>query len=285
MKVVWIWVTALAISAVPVGLLARRNPRSILAGALVVALFVAFAFGGLGVGGAGAGPSSDLPGLLILWIVVMAVLAWLLLITFARMNGSFGERIKWTGAGVGVWILVGMIVSRASGQVQDLQIEAEAQAFVDRAARAEAEIPRTRRELDRTPERRRVVLDATLAQVKGDFAASHSHELGRFVVFGNPATEPDRVVVWTVVTPTRQVTWLWYSFQGERLHQQMNDLLRERGYPVKIALGFASSAAIDSAGGDEAYFGRDGSQVIPQYLPDNVIGNHPRRLEAPRRKG
>jgi len=65
----------------------------------------------------------------------------------------------------------------------------------------------------------------------------------------------------------------------------MNDLLRERGYPVKIALGFASSAAIDSAGGDEAYFGRDGSQVIPQYLPDNVIGNHPRRLEAPRRKG
>src|SRR5437588_501530 len=102
MKVVWIWVTALAISAIPVGLLARRNPRSVLAGALVVALFVAFALSGLGLGGAGAGPRSDVAGLLILWVVVMAALVCLLLITFARMNGSFRERIKWTG--VGVWI-------------------------------------------------------------------------------------------------------------------------------------------------------------------------------------
>ena len=285
MKVVWIWFTALAISAVPVGWLARRNPGSVLAGALVVGLFVVFAFGGLGLGGAGAGPRSDVGGLLILWIVVMAVLVCLLLITFARMNGSFLERIKWTAVGVGVWILVGMIVSRASGEVQDLQIAASAQAFLDQEARAEAEIPRTRAKLDRTPERRRVVLDSTLAQVKGEVGVlSYRREVDRFVVFGDPATEPNRVVVWAVVTPTVHVTWLSYSFYGERLHQRVNNLLRERGYPVKIALGFASSAAIDSAGGDVAYFGRDGSQVIPQYLPDNVIGNHPRRLEAPRRK-
>ena len=284
MRIVWIWVTALAISAVPVGWLARRNPRAALAGALVAALFVVCALGGLGLGGAGAGPRSDMAGLLILWIVVMAVLVYLLLITFARMHGSFLERIKSTAVGVGVWILVGMIVSRASGEVQDVQIEASAQAFLDRAARAEAEIPRTRAKLDRTPEWRRAVLDSTLAQVKGEFATSNYREIGRFVVFGNPATEPDRVIVWAVVTPTRHVTWLSYSFYAERLHQQMNNLLRERGYPVKIALGFASSAAIDSAGGDVAYFGRDGGKVIPQYLADNVIGDHPRRLEAPRRK-
>ena len=114
---------------------------------------------------------------------------------------------------------------------------------------------------------------------------SYRREVDRFVVFGDPATEPDRMVVWAVVTPTVHVTWLSYSFYGERLHQRVNNLLRERGYPVKIALGFASSTAIDSAGGDDAYFGRDGSKVIPQYPPDNVIGNHPRRLEAPRRKG
>jgi len=285
MKVVWIWVTALAISAVPVGLLARRNRPSVLTGVLVVALFVVFALGGLGLGGAGAGPRSDLAGLLILWIVVMAVLAWLLLITFARMNGSFVERIKWTGVGVGVWILVGMIVSRASGEMQDLRMEAETQASVDQEARAEAEIPRTRAKLDRTPERRQAVLDSALAQVKGEFRVQNYREIGRFVVFGDPATEPDRVVVWTVVTPTPHITLLSYSFYGERLHQRVNTLLRERGYPVKIALGFASSTAIDSAGGDAAYFGRDGSKVIPQYLPDNVIGNHPRRLEPPRRKG
>ena len=147
MKVVWIWLTALAISAIPVGLLWRRNPRSLLAGALVVALFVVFALGGFGLGGAGAGPSSDLAGLLIMWIVVMVALLWLLLITFARMNGSFHERIKSTAVGVGVWILVGMIVSRASGEVQDLQVVAETQAFLDQAARAEAEIPRTRAKL------------------------------------------------------------------------------------------------------------------------------------------
>ncbi len=63
--------------------------------------------------------------------------------------------------------------------VLDLQMEAETQAFLDRAARAEAEIPRTRRELDRTPERRRVVLDATLAQVKREVVLSY-REIGRF---------------------------------------------------------------------------------------------------------
>jgi len=283
MKVVGIWLTALAISAVPVGWLARRNARSVLAGALVVALFVVYGLGALGVGGVGAGPTSDAGSVLILWIVVMAVLAYLLLITFSRMNGSFSERIKWTGRGVGVWILVGIIISGASGEAQDLKLEAESQAFLERAAQAEAEIPRTRDALDRTPERRRAVLDGTLAQVKGEIAGNYG-AVDRFVVFGDPATEPDHVVVWAVVTPTRYVTWLSYSFDGERLHQRLNNLLRERGYPVKIAFGFASSTAIDSAGGDEAYFGRDGSKVIPQYLPDNVISDRPRRLEAPRRK-
>src|SRR5256885_1367765 len=166
MKVISIWVAALAISAIPVGLLARRNPRSVLAGALVVALFVVYGLGALGVGGAGAGPTSDAGSVLILWIVVMAVLVCLLLITFARMNGSFFERIKWTARGVGVWILVGMIVSLASGEVQDVHLEAESQAFLERAAQAEAEIPRTRAKLDRTPELRRAGLDNTLAQVK-----------------------------------------------------------------------------------------------------------------------
>src|SRR5436190_427675 len=282
MKVVGIWLTALAISAVPVGWLARRNARSVLAGALVVALFVVYGLGALGVGGAGAGPTSDAGSVLILWIVVMAVLAYLL-ITFSRMNGSFSERIKWTGRGVGVWILVGIIISGASGEAQDLKLEAESQAFLERAAQAEAEIPRTRAALDRTPERRRAVLDGTLAQVKGEIAGNY-RAVDRFVVFGDPATEPDHVVVWAVVTPTRYVTWLSYSFDGERLHQRLNNLLRERGYPVKIAFGFASSTAIDSAGGDEAYFGRDGSKVIRQYLPANVIGDCPCRPEAPRRK-
>jgi len=184
---------------------------------------------------------------------------------------------------VGVWILVGMIVSLASGEVQDVHLEAESKAFLERAAQAEAEIPRTRAKLDRTPERRRAVLETTLAQVKGEVVLSY-REVGRFVVLGDPATEPEHVAVWAVVTPRPPESWAAYSFYGERLHQRLNSLLRERGYPVKIALGFAFSAAIDSAGGDEAYFGRDGSKVIPQYLPDNVIGNRPRRLEAPRRE-
>lgn len=285
-KVIVIWVTALAISAVPIGLLARRHPRAVLAGALVVALLVVYALGGFGLGGAGAGAgaSSGLAGLVIMWIAVMVALVILLLITVARMSGSLEERLKWTAAGVGVWILVGMIVSRASGEVQDLRRQAELQAFLDRAAQAEAEIPRTRRELDKAPERRRVILDSTLAQVKGEVVLSY-RPVDRFVVLGDPATEPEHVVVWAVITPTPKQSWPVYSFYGERLHQRLNSLLRERGYPAKIALGFASAAAIDSAGGDQAYFGRDGSELIPQYQPDNVIGSHPRRLEAPRRRG
>jgi len=256
----------------------------VLAGALIVALFIVGALGAMGLGGAGAGARSDLGSILVGWIVVMVALVSLLLITFARMSGSLDERLKWTAVGVGVWILVGMIVSGASGEVQDLQRQVEMRAFLDRAARAEAEIPRTRRELDKTPERRRVIVDSTLAQVKGEVVASY-REVGRFVVLGDPATDPARVVVWAVITPTPGQSWPAYSFYGERLHQRLNSLLRERGYPAKVALGFASSAAIDSAGGDEAYFGRDGSEVIPQYPPGNVIGDRPRRLEAPRRKG
>lgn len=285
MKVVSIWIAALAISAVPVGWLAMRNRRSVLAGALVVALFVVYGLGGLGLGGAGAGPTSDVGGLLVMWIVALVVLGCLLLITFARMTGSFLERIKWTAAGVGVWILVGMIVSRASGEVQGLRMEARTQALVQQSAQAEAEIPRRRSELDRTPERRRALLDSTLARVKVDFAQSYYREVRRFVVFGDPATEPAHVVVWAVIAPTRQETLVAYSYYGERLQQRLNTLLRERGYPAKIALGFVFSATIDSAGGDEAYFGLDGSKLIPQYPPDYVIGDRPRRLEAPRRKG
>src|SRR5205809_8117119 len=100
MKVVGIWLTALAISAVPVGLLARRNAGSVLAGALVVALFVVYGLGALGVGGAGAGPTSDAGSVMMLWILVMAGLGYLRLIAFSPRNGSFSERIKWTGRGV-----------------------------------------------------------------------------------------------------------------------------------------------------------------------------------------
>lgn len=55
-----------------------------------------------------------------------------------------------------------------------------------------------------------------LAQVKGEVVLSY-REVGRFVVFGDPATEPEPVVVWAVVPPAPQETWAAYSFYGERL--------------------------------------------------------------------
>jgi hypothetical protein len=277
MKIVWIWMVALAISALPVVWLARRNPRAVLTGALLPALLLVYALGGLGLGGAGAGPRGDLGTLLLMWIVVMAVLLGLLLFSFSRMKGSFVERIKWTAVGVGVWVFVGTMVTRASGEVNDLRVEAETQAFVKHAAQAQAD---QRRELDRTPERRRAVLDSVLAQMKqGELGY---RPLGRLLVFGDATTAPERVVLWTVVTPGPKDTWAAYSFYGERLHQRLNALLQERGYPAKIGLGIAFAAAVDSAGGDEAYFGPDGANVMPQYPPDTVTGNRTRRIEAPR---
>src|SRR5438046_431374 len=118
------------------------------------------------------------------------------------MEGWLCARSKWDGRGVGGWILGGIIGSGASGEAQDLKLEAESQAFLERAAQAEAEIPRTRAALDRTPERRRAVLDGTLAQVKGEIAGNY-RAVDRFVVFGDPATEPDHVVVWAVVKRPR----------------------------------------------------------------------------------
>ena len=211
-------------SALPVVWLARRNPRAVLTGALLPALLLVYALGGLGLGGAGAGPRSDLGTMLLMWIVVMAVLLGLLLFSFSRMKGSFVERIKWTAVGVGVWVFVGTMVTRASGEVNDLRVEAETHAFVKHAAQAQAD---QRRELDRTPERRRAVLDSVLAQMKqGELGY---RPLGRLLVFGDATTAPERVVLWTVVTPGPKDTWAAYSFYGERLHQRLNALLQERG--------------------------------------------------------
>ena len=79
------------------------------------------------------------------------------------------------------------------------------------------------------------MLDSVLAQMKQGEVGYRP--LGRLLVFGDATAAPERVVLWTVVTPGPKDTWAAYSFYGERLHQRLNALLQERGYPAKIGLG------------------------------------------------
>ena len=134
------------------------------------------------------------------------------------------------------------------------------------------------------PDRRRAVIDSALIELR-KYVAESNVTLDRVVVLGDPATAPDCVVVWGVLSVRAEFGWRSFGLHGQRSHEILNLQLRRRGCPAPIALGFAPTADVASAGGDEAYFGREGSGVIAQFPAGTMIGERKRPLELPRRNG
>lgn len=91
--------------------------------------------------------------------------------------------------------------------------------------------------------------------------------LARLTFFGDPETDPDRVVVWGVYTRGTEQEWraepAGYSLVWS-LARTVNRALYEEGYPCKVDVGVADIAAVDAGGGDWAYFGADGRLHEPQ---------------------
>lgn len=91
--------------------------------------------------------------------------------------------------------------------------------------------------------------------------------LARLTFFGDPETEPDRVIVWGVYTRGTEQEWMaapaGYSLASS-LAGSVNQALREEGYPCTIDVGVADIGSVDAGGGDWAYFGADGRLHEPQ---------------------
>jgi hypothetical protein len=278
-----IWTLGLAVAAIPVACLGRANARAVPIGALLIALYLGGTFGVLGTAGAAIGQPGKGSELLLKLVVTLAVLAGLALGSFVLIEGPIDVRMRWTGISLAAWIGSAAIAYVTYGRVEDLHHRQANEEYMAPIRAAAARARELRAELDREPQRRRGAIDEALRALE-PLAAESDETVQRFLVFGDPIAAPESVTVWGVLQmrPWRQ--WSAFGYHGERLHAQLNRLLQLRGYPARVALGFAPAAAVDSAGGDSVYFGGGAIDLIPQYLPDNVITNIPRPLELPARR-
>ncbi|MBI4500885.1 MAG: hypothetical protein HY700_06955 [Gemmatimonadetes bacterium] len=272
------WTISIAITAVAIGWLAMQNPRAIPIGALLSALAFVIAF------------SMHLVALakskhaLTIWILVVVTLVGLILLNLAWMEGSLGRRLLWAVGSMLIWsfLLIPKLGEAGKQLAKILPASAAVKASRKEEAEAAAKVQRLRGELDRFPERRRAVLDRVLEEERAGMAQSGRQP--RIVVFGDPATAPEHVVVWLVLTPVGRA-WEEFFYYGHEQYRRVNTSLRQQGYPAEIKLGLAPSAEVDRAGGDQAYFGREGTAVVPQFPAEHRPDVTRRQLEMPRRKG
>ena len=85
--------------------------------------------------------------------------------------------------------------------------------------------------------------------------------LTRISFFGEPASDPARVVVWGILERGGVEEWT-ATPEGQRvvsrLARSINRGLHDVGYPTTVDVGVAAAADVDAAGGEGAYFGADG---------------------------
>jgi len=163
-----------------------------------------------------------------------------------------------------IWIFVTAVLGFAWEQAKVVRMDRSLDSLEAAQDSAEARVAGHRAELDAAPERRRVALDGTLNGLWRRVAERWG-QFHRYIVFGDPATDPGNVVVWVVVTVPPTSYWGAVGIFGEKFHRFLNNEIREKGYPARVAVGFAPAGAVDSAGGDAAYFGPGGANMIPQY--------------------
>ena len=264
-----IWAVAIAICSVPLRWLWKRNRRAVPVGVLIMAFVGVGGLGALAFGGA-------------LYLGTLAVFVGLIAVNLYLMKGSLVERAAWAAGSQLIWMFVFFVCSIAYDQTQLITMDERGQVVQEQARQAELEIQRRRADLDLTPEYRREVIDSVLPEVRAWMAKSYE-TIERLLVFGDPAKAPGDVVVWCVLTIRPGFNLPQWGYYGERAHDLLNRRLRERGYPANISLGIAQTADVSAAGGDAAYFGKAGSKVIPQYLPDYRVGTTP-LLAVPRRR-
>jgi hypothetical protein len=237
----------------PLILLAWKNPRALPVGLLGFLSIAALAFGFVVL----VMSSSSARGILLLGGVVLAALT---VFSFRFAGGDVGSKIGWSALSFVAWMMAFMF-----GQQLIDNIKRDAGFAKSRVERAqeEAEIARKRADLEADPTKRRAVLAAQLSKYVNSWQLFLGH--ARYITFGDPSSDPEHVTVWAIVTLNEHQRLEPFNHELKQLFTELNYRLRKEGYPWAVGAGAVESGDVVAAGGDSAFFGPDGTSVIPQW--------------------
>jgi hypothetical protein len=137
-----------------------------------------------------------------------------------------------------------------------------------RAEKAATE--QARADLSVHPEKRQPVLESTRSWFLERFGPTLFLGHARYLTFGNPAQNPADVSIWAVMTLTEYQRFDVFSQDLKQLFVELNYWLVKAGYSWTVAAGAVDERDVAAAGGDDAYFGRNGERVTPQWTADRL---------------
>ena len=196
----------------------------------------------------------------IIQLLAAVVLAGLTVWSIRFAGDDAGSRISWSALSLIAWMMAVMF----GGHLIDT-IKRNARYAKDRVERAaeESELARKRAELEADPTKRRAVLEQQLSKHVNSWHPFHGH--ARYITFGDPASDPDHVTVWAIITLNEHQRFEFFNNDLKQLFTELNSRLRREGYPWAVGIGAVESPDVAAAGGDSAFFGPDGTNVIPQW--------------------
>jgi hypothetical protein len=187
-------------------------------------------------------------------VLVLAVFAFLI------AADDLTSRIGWSVVSLAAWM---MAINYGGNLIDNIKRDAGfAKSRVERIAE-EAEIARKRAELDADPTKRHAVLAAQLSKYVESWKPFLNH--ARYITFGDPATDPEQVTVWAILSLTEHQRFDVFNHELKKLFTDLNHSLRKEGYPWAVAAGAVEARDVAVAGGDSRFFGADGSSVSPQW--------------------
>ena len=278
-KITLIWAVAIALCLVPLTMLFRGNPRAVSLGLFVFSAPVLLAFGALALGGSAYNAPNGLERQATILITAVAVIGLLAILNFIWIGGPFDSRVKWAVLGAVTWGLVFGVVSKAAGEAgrvrsaADWQIEKKEMAdpnseYSKRKAMYGKPLPATEGWLERAVHSAEKTL------------SNHEFKPSRLVYFGNEK-DPESVTVWAVFALDSSRVFGEHAVGTLGYFEWINNAFLLENMRSPVAVGITTEALIGEAGGDTAYFGGDGKNVIPQYDRSTDISVPRKEISAP----
>lgn len=278
MKITLIWLAAIAISLVPLSMLYRGNPRAVPLGFLVAVGPLVFVFGALGIGFSGDQNGHELFTAWVITLVVMAVLAVLNYIWLVR-SGTSPE--KWIGLGWVAWTIVVMVCWKAAGLAHEEQLAARYEIEKKEMADPSSHYSKVKAMYDRPNPAPVPTLTRVVNAVNEDMA-SYPIRPARWVYFGDEA-KPETVSIWAVMDRDSAEVFGPTAVRTGGYFLRVNLALKGR-MEGPVSVGITTEQLIAAAGGDSAYFGAEGSRVVPQFDRSHVVGSPVTDLAPPLRR-
>jgi hypothetical protein len=237
----------------PLMLVAWKNARALPVGLLAFLSLITVTFGFVVF-------VMSKPGNRIIPVVAGVVLLVLTVFAFRIAGDDLGSRIGWSVVSLVAWM---MAINFGGNLIDNIKRDAGfAKSRVERIAE-EAEIARKRAELEADPTKRRAVVAAQLSKYVQSWKPFLNH--ARYITFGDPATDPEQVTLWAILSLTEHQRFDVFNHELKKLFTDLNYSLRKEGYPWAVAAGAVEARDVAAAGGDSRFFGADGSSVSPQW--------------------